>query len=273
MKLSLNGATTMKADLATDIRAARAAGFDGIEIWSAKLGPFLESHTTAELKELLRKQDLEACSINSLERITFRDGASRRELGGECERLCRVAAEIGCPLIVVVPGPRPVGAADNAVLAESVEVLEELSRIAESFGVGLAFEFLGQPECSVRTLEDAARIVESLARPNVGLVLDSFHFHVGRSLIQSIAELPAARLNLFHLNDVEDRPRVELEDRHRLLPGLGILPLGDIVDALRRIGFDGVASVEIFRPEYWDRDPFELARDARRAAAQVLGMA
>jgi sugar phosphate isomerase/epimerase len=37
MKLSFNGATTMKADLATDIRAAAAAGFDYVEIWAAKL--------------------------------------------------------------------------------------------------------------------------------------------------------------------------------------------------------------------------------------------
>ena len=37
MKLSLNGATTMKADLVTDIRAAAAAGFNCVEIWAAKL--------------------------------------------------------------------------------------------------------------------------------------------------------------------------------------------------------------------------------------------
>jgi hypothetical protein len=32
MRLALNGATTMKADLATDIAAAGRAGFDGLEI-------------------------------------------------------------------------------------------------------------------------------------------------------------------------------------------------------------------------------------------------
>src|SRR5687767_15651529 len=73
-------------------------------------------------------------------------------------------------------------------------------------------------------------------------------------------------IQIFHINDAEDLPRNELEDRHRLLPGLGILPLREIVSAFRRIGYDKVASVEIFRPEYWARDPFELARAAKAAA-------
>ena len=55
----------------------------------------------------------------------------------------------------------------------------------------------------------------------------------------------------------------------RLLPGLGILPLREMMAAFRDIGYDDVASVEIFRPEYWDRDPFELARDAKKAAELI----
>jgi len=54
------------------------------------------------------------------------------------------------------------------------------------------------------------------------------------------------------------------------LPGLGILPLKEMLAAFKRIGYDAVASVEIFRPEYWDRDPFELARDAKAAVEAVL---
>jgi hypothetical protein len=30
--------------------------------------------------------------------------------------------------------------------------------------------------------------------------------------------------------------------------------------------------VEIFRPEYWERDPFELAREAKLAVESVLGI-
>jgi 2-keto-myo-inositol isomerase len=271
MKLALNGATTMKADLITDIRVASAAGFDCLEIWAAKLREFLKSQTAAELKSLLEESGIEPYSINSIERITFRDAEAHAKLLEECEDLCRVASEINCPYIVVVPSPLPAGKSQDDVIEETVRVLAGLGRTAERHGVALAFEFLGQPDCSVQTLALAYEIVKHVSRPNVGLVIDSFHFYAGGSTLESIEALDAERLFIFHINDAEDRPREQLEDRHRLLPGHGILPLKEIVAALRRAGYDRVASVEIFRPEYWERDPQELARDARAAVAKVLG--
>jgi len=191
----------------------------------------------------------------------------------ECEELCRIASAIKCPYIVVVPSPLPEGKTRSDVSAESVRVLDELGRMAEDYGRALAFEFLGQTNCSVHTLAEASEIVESVARFNVGLVIDSFHFYAGNSSLASIDALDARKLFIFHINDAEDLPRAELEDRHRLLPGLGILPLTEIISALRRINYDRVTSVEIFRPEYWERDPFALARDAREATASLLAQA
>ena len=80
-----------------------------------------------------------------------------------------------------------------------------------------------------------------------------------------IETLEPESLFIFHINDAENLPREQLQDSHRLLPGLGILPLAEMLRAFKRIGYDRVASVEIFRPEYWERDPFELARDAKAA--------
>jgi 2-keto-myo-inositol isomerase len=273
MKVALNGATTMRADLVADIRAASAARFDCLEIWASKLKVFLESNSTGELKRLLAEHGLAPYSINSIERITFRDTGGHARLLEECEELCRVAASIDCPYIVVVPSPLPEGKSRSEATAESVRVLDELGSLAERYGVALAFEFLGQPLCSVQTLEHAAEIVERLARRNVGLVIDSFHFYAGGSRLESIETLDARKLFVFHINDAEDLPREQLEDSHRLLPGLGILPLKEILGALRRINYDRVTSVEIFRPEYWERDPMELAREAREAVRRVLAEA
>src|ERR1044071_4676123 len=186
MKLALNGATTMKADLMTDIRAANAAGFDCLEIWASKLRDFLKSHTTAELKVLFTEQAIEPYSINSIERITFRDAEGHRALLAECEELCRIASEIDCPYIVVVPGLVPEQASRELVIEESVRVLTELGGGAAIHNVALAFEFLGQTDCSVQTLELADEIVRRVARPNVGLVIDSFHFYAGGSQLASI---------------------------------------------------------------------------------------
>ena len=271
MKLALNGATTMRADLETDLQAAQNAGFDYLEIWAAKLRAFLKERSTSELRDLFSASGLSPLSINSIEHITFRDAQAYESIKRECEELSRIASEISCPCIVVVPGRLPQsGASRENVVAESVRVLNELCDISSSHNVALAFEFLGQPDCSVPTLDLAAEIVRKAGRENLGLVIDSFHFYAGGSTFQMIDNLDPKLIQIFHINDAEDLPREQLEDRHRLLPGLGILPLREMVSAFRRIGYDKVASVEIFRPEYWGRDPFELAREARLATKRVL---
>jgi len=266
MKLSLNGATTMKADLATDIAAAGAAGFDGVEIWAPKLRSFLKDRSTSDLKKLFAEHTVQPLSINSIEHITFRDADSYARIKNECEELCALSEAIKCPYIVVVPGKLPANSVTSSeVIEESVRVLRDLASIAERHGVALAFEFLGQKDCTVQTLALADEIVQNVNRRNIGLVIDSFHFYTGGSTIKMIESLNPKRLFIFHVDDAEDLPRGQLTDAHRLLPGLGILPLKEIIGTLRQIGYDANASVEIFRPEYWERDPFELARAAKAA--------
>src|SRR5215475_9115187 len=150
MKVALNGATTMNADLETDIRAASSAGFDYLEIWASKLRAFLKSRRTSDLSDLFVTHSLSPYSINSIERITFRDPAGHRALLVECEELCRIAQAIRCPYVVVVPSPSPKDVSRSDVIRESACVLQELAGIAAEHGVGVAFEFLGQPDCSVQ---------------------------------------------------------------------------------------------------------------------------
>ena len=271
MKLALNGATTMRADLATDLQAAEEAGFDYLEIWAAKLRSFLKEQSIDELKELFATTGPASLSINSIEHVTFRDEHAYDGIKRECEELSRIAAAIGCPDIVVVPGRLPKSGASRAnVIDESVKVLNELCDIAAAHNVSLAFEFLGQTDCSVPTLDLAAEIVREAKRDNLGLVIDSFHFYAGNSTVDMIEALDPEMIHIFHINDAEDLPREQLQDSHRLLPGLGILPLHEMLSSFKKIGYDKVASVEIFRPEYWERDPFALARDARAATERVL---
>jgi 2-keto-myo-inositol isomerase len=271
MKLALNGATTMKADLATDLRAAAAAGFDFVEIWAAKLRTFLETNSVDDLRRLFDESRVEPLSINSIEHVTFRSPEDYAAIKAECEELSSLAAKLRCPYIVVVPGRLPEQAPSlEEIIDESVRVLTDLNTIAQRHGVALAFEFLGQTDCSVPTLELADEIVDRVGRRDVGLVIDSFHFYAGGSTIDMIESLDPESLFIFHINDAEDLPREQLQDSHRLLPGLGILPLAEMLQAYQRIGYDRVASVEIFRPEYWERDPFELARDAKTATERVM---
>jgi len=272
MKIALNGATTMYADLTTDIQAASSAGYDLIEIWSAKLYEYLKSQTASDLKTLLAENNIQAYSINSIEHITFRNEGDYVRIKKECEELSRIASEIGCPYIVVVPGKRPENASKEEIVNESIRVLRELGDIAAKYGISLGFEFLGQSDCSVQTLDLCNEIVELTGRDNIGNVIDSFHFYAGNSTFGAIDTMRPEKLFIFHINDSEDLPKNQLTDAQRLYPGLGILPLREIKRHFDVIGWDRMVSIEIFRPEYWEQDPFVVARMAKSATEEVLGL-
>ncbi len=272
MKIALNGATTMHADLETDIKAASEAGFEFIEIWAAKLREFLKKGTTGDLKKLLIDNKIEPYSINSIEHITFRTPEDYENIKVECAELSKIAGEIGCPYVVVVPGKLPDDATKQEIIDESVKVLNELGDIAESHNVSLAFEFLGQTDCSVQTLDLCNEIVEKVDRKNIGNVLDTFHFYAGNSSFEAIEKMNPDKLFIFHINDAENLSKEDLTDAHRLYPGEGILPIKEIKAKFDQIGYDKMVSIEIFRPEYWNEDPFEVAKKARMATIKVLGL-
>ena len=272
MKIALNGATTMHADLETDIKAAKEAGFDLIEIWAAKLREFLKTKSVGDLKNLLTDANIEPYSINSIEHITFRNAEEYEKIKAETEELSSIAGEIGCPYVVVVPGKLPENATKDEIVEESVKVLNELAGIAEKHNVSLAFEFLGQTDCSVQTLDLCNEIVEKVDRKNVGNVIDTFHFYAGNSTFEAIDEMKPEKLFIFHINDAENLPKENLTDAHRLYPGEGILPIKEIKAHFDKIGYDRMVSIEIFRPQYWKEDPFEVARKARKATIEVLGL-
>jgi len=272
MLLGFNGATTMKATLEEDVRAAAGAGFTALEIWAAKMNRYLETHSVEELKELFTSHGLKPVSINSIEHIAFR-GEGYPLIQAQCIRYSKIAQAIGCDKIVVVPSPTPAGATWADIKSESVNVLRDLAAIAQQHGVKLAFEFLGQTDCSVPTLAQCWEIVKEVNLPNIGLVLDTFHFYAGGSTLDSILKVDPGKLLIFHINDSEDLPKPKLTDAQRLLPGEGVIPLLDILANLRTIGFDGLCSIELFRPAYWERPAGELAKDAHAKTAALLKQA
>lgn len=271
MKLALNGATIMRAPLADDVEIAAEAGFDALEIWAGKLGAYLRDHTLDVLRDRMRELDIAPSCINSIEDITFRDRAGAEALIAETQRLAAVARRIGAPAIIVVPGQRPHGAGPRESVSASIEALRAMSDAAGD--VRLAFEFLGKPGCAVPTLDLALEAVAAADRPNVGLVIDTFHFYAGDSRFADLDHVPMEQLDVVHLNGCEDRPKPALTDAHRLYPGEGVIPSAAILRRLRGRGFDGTISIEIFRPEYWEDDPRAVARTAHAKAHEVLAEA
>lgn len=262
-RFGLNGATTGSVDLLTDLRVAEEAGYAALEVRDDKLEKYLEGGGSLQrLRRMFADAGIQALSLNALEGATPAAGASREAVLDRCRRLCAQAAEIGCAYVVAVPGP-PEGADPQTIQQASVETLRAMAAIARDHGVRIGFEFLGFRDCSVNTLRAARAIVEEVADPAVGLVIDAFHYYVGGSTWEMLDGLDHRSLFIVHLDDAEDRPREHLTDAHRLLPGEGVIPLRPLLRQLGALGYDGVYSVELFRPEYWTWEPLHLARVAR----------
>ncbi len=273
MLLGWNGATTPKADLPADIENARQAGFSGVELDAVKLKKYLVGHSTAELSDLLEAAKLRPLSITCIERISYA-GDQWESVERDYRQMSRIAGEVGCDLLVVGPGQRPAGATDSEVKEETVSVLEALADIADGDGVRLGFEFQSYPSCSVRTLDLAWEIISELDRPDTGLVFDAFHFHAGGSSMTSLRKLKASKLCIFQACDAENLPRLKLQaGQGRVLPGAGVIPLRKIWLELNGIGYDRVVSIEAPNPQYADREPAEVAAEARQALLSVLAPA
>ena len=271
MLIGINGATTMPASLETDITVAGKAGYDLVEIRTTKLDQYLKAdHQPADVATLLGAAGVTIFALNAIEHVNLRSAADYEQIKQACRRYCAIARDLECPYIVVVPSPAPAAVSRAAIISDAVNVLRDLSDIAQPFGVQLAFEFLGSPGCSVSTLAQAWEIVQIVDRANVGMVLDTFHFYAGGSTLESIIDIDANKLFIFHINDVEPGERSTLTDAQRLMPGEGVIPLGDICRGLRNAGYKTMASVEIFRPEYWEWDPLVLATKAKAKTEAIV---
>jgi len=270
MQLAFHSATTMTSDLETDVAVTAYAGFKALELWAEKIERYLTTHTLADLNALFVNHHIMPLAINSIEFIAFR-GSEYAQIQARLHELGQVAQAIGCPTIVVVPSPSPGrNFLWSDILAEYVEVLRDLSDIARLYQVKLSFEFLGFGWCSVRTPRAAFEIVQQVARDNVGLTIDAAHFYGGGGLLSELDQLDPGRIFAFHLDDLEDTPKEAISDGTRLLPGLGVVPLDAICARLKQIGYTGPCAIELFRPEYWNWDPQELAIKAYQAALKVL---
>jgi 2-keto-myo-inositol isomerase len=268
MRLGFNGATTQTSDLATDIRIAGQAGYDVIELRDDKLDRFLTQGSLDDVRRMLHEAGVAAWTINAISRVGVDGAAGTERAVARCRQLSRSAQAIECPWVLVVPGPTE-GRTDVQVMSDTVATLGKMADAAAEFGISVAFEFMGFPWAAIRDVAGAWAVVQETNRPNLGIIVDTSHFYAGSSTLESIKQVDPKRLVVLHINDVEDVPKPDITDGHRLYPGEGVIPLQDILGAVRATGWDGVLSVELFREEYWRQDPLAVAREAKAKTLAV----
>ena len=262
MKLGFNGATTIKASLFEDAQISKKAGFKYLELRDEKLEDLLKTKSLEEIRSFLEGLSIKPIAMNSLEGATLKDGEELLRILERAETLCRYSAALNCPILIVVPSlledafSRP---SQQEVKEDAISVLRKLEEVAQSYRVKIAFEFLGFAHSSVNTLSLCNEIVSDLNTPNVGLTIDTFHFFLSGEPLSVLDTIDPKKILLVHIADVEDFPRPQLSDANRTIPGDGIAPLKPFVRKLQEIGYDGVFSIELFNPKYWEKDPEEVA--------------
>jgi 2-keto-myo-inositol isomerase len=255
--------------LELDLEFCNKYGYDLIEIRIDKLKEYLENHSVDDLVNFFDHNKIKPYAFNALEFVTFRDPIAYKKIKDDLVFLCEAGEKINCRNIVVVPS-FDLPYTKQEIKEESVRVLNDLADVAERYNVNLAFEFVGYPNCTVNTFEQAYEIVSAVSRSNVGIVLDCFHFHSMNSKIEVLKKADPNKIFIFHIDDAEDLPVGALRDHNRLWPGDGCIDLELILKTLKEIGYEKMASVELFRPEYWEWEPEKTIKIAKEKTEAVI---
>ncbi|MBC2117697.1 2-keto-myo-inositol isomerase [Listeria booriae] len=272
MKLCFNEATTLEnSNLEKDLTICEQNGYDYIEIRTMdKLPEYLKTHTLDDLATYFQNHHIKPLALNALVFFNNRDEAGHAAIIQEFQEMMHICDKIGAKYVVAVPLVTTEKILKKDIKQSCIEVLQELSNIAESHGVKIALEFVGHPECTVNTFEDAYDIVQAVNRDNVGLVFDSFHFHAMGSNIENLKNADGSKIFIFHIDDTEDFQIGLLTDDDRVWPGHGAIDLDAHITTLKQIGYSDVVSVELFRPEYYQLTPEETIEKAKTTTLEVI---
>jgi sugar phosphate isomerase/epimerase len=251
--LCLNTITIRHAPLEEKIKAAQAAGYQGIGLWSDEIADFVSREKYyGKLRAALKDAGLTAVELCALGGWMLSEGNARRQAHDDTRRKCEQAAEVGIGCVIAC------AAGQSGEPSRAVDDFMALCEIAREFEARLALEFLGGAQF-VKDVATAWDIVQRADQLNGGLLVDTFHFHKGSSEFKDLRSVSSEKIFLVHVNDAPDLPREQLTDKHRVHVGQGALPLKRFFKTLERIGYAGFLSLELFNEDYWAMEPRRVA--------------
>lgn len=255
-----NGATSRPYPLEDDLHAAAAAGFPMVELWGEKFDKYFATHSVDDLRRTLDDLHLRPAAID-LVALDYSEPANVEKSVARARELGSIAQRIGCDLLLLCSW----GNLHGRTPAQGIDLVAEYVRpacdAAAEFGCRLAIEPLGGAEV-IPGCREALAIIEAAARPNLGLMWDFFHYHKSGVALDEIRAIPLEKLWLVHVDDAPDLPRETLKDPDRVYPGLGALPLPTYFSILRKLGYAGPVSVELFNQSYYQQPIADIARSA-----------
>ena len=106
--------------------------------------------------------------------------------------------------------------------------------------------------------------------PNVGLLLDAWHWHHAGATPKNIVDAGKDRIVHVHLADAPKLPPEQIKDDERLIPGEGVIDWKGFFGALKEIGYTDGMSPEIFGRGLKEKTPEEAAKMALDGSLKVM---
>ena len=247
MKLSLAIASKEAAESAfvvyrgieESIEKASKLGYHGVELALKRV----DEVDREKLGKWLKKWNMEVSAISTGQvfsdlglYFTHKDDNKRRETIEVFKGLIDLAADYG----KIINVGRARGFVDETQTKEQaqslfLETMRLLCDYAEPKGVTIIIEPVNRYEINfVNNLDQGYELAELVGKRNIGLMPDVFHMNIEDDDIAQSLVRNGKYVKYIHF-----------ADSNRLSPGKGHLDFKMILNALKTIGFDGWASVEI----------------------------
>lgn len=224
---------------------AARAGYPGVDIMGTAVKAGADATNT-----LLKQLNLRPAVLDFP--VNFRkDDATFEASLAQLEPVAAFAEQIGCPRMMTYL----MSSSDtpkSELRATYKDRFTKSAAILARHNVRLGLEFLGP--LALRKMfkyEFIWQMNEMLAfagecGPNVGLLLDSWHWHHSGATTADIVKAGRDRIVHVHFNDAPNLPPEQIKDNERLLPGEGVINLTGFLQALQQIGYTDALSVEVF---------------------------
>lgn len=270
MKPALSQVCSLNSPFEKDVEDYAAGHCRALELWLGKLEGYLETHTLDDVRRLLDTHEMVAPVASYQGGLLVSQGEARAEHWSHFARRLELCRGLGVETLVVAGDL--LGPITQQDLERASMSLGQAALQAGEQGVRLALEFQAQATFG-NNLQTAAAMVAEVGEPNLGLCFDVFHYYLGPSKPDDLGYLSPD--NLFHVQlcDLSGQPRELATDADRILPGDGDFLLGQLVEALRQIGYAGYVSVELMNPQVWQIPARQFGEIAMTALRSVLGQA
>jgi sugar phosphate isomerase/epimerase len=226
--------------------------YNGIELrgilGQLDLGKCSEFSTPENIKatrKLIQEKRLKIVDLGSSAEMHHADPVERKRHLDEGRRFIDLAAQLECPFVRVFPNNLPKDDSRAATIDLIIQGLTELGDYAKNTRVSVLMESHGD---AVQTTE-LKKIMDSVARPNVGLVWDVVNmWSVTREKPEDVYGQLKAHILHTHIKDAKI---IDGKDHYTLL-GRGETPIFEAIDILAKNDYRGYYSFEwekLWHPE------------------------